>query len=185
MLWNPGFWNVTSNHEMKPSSLTFIYLPFPFIYVILIVCYVSGLKKIQKTEQPADTIDSQNRKCHTSLGIFFAQREIPAKTPLNPHNNWVYDLFPKITKKQKKIPFGIFSGRLVSFLRQDHIGIFQQKTSNAKIGVTNSFYKCDSTYRQVIPKISALDNPKTQIFPLTFHFIYDILKIYYTMIMRI
>jgi len=96
------------------------------------------LKKIQKTEQPVDTIDRQNQKRYTSLGNFFAQREIPEKTLLYPYRDWVCDLNIKITKKQKKIPFGIFSIRLVSFLKQNHIGIFQQKTSNEKIGVTNA-----------------------------------------------
>ena len=154
------FSNPTIN---SPTQNPNIYLLFPFIYVILIVCYVRDLKKIQKTEQPADTIDSQNRKCYTSLGNFFAQREISEKTPPNPDKDWVYDLFPKIIEKLRKIPFGIFSVRSVSFLAQNRIGIFQQKTSNAKIRVPNSFYKCDSTYRQVIPKISASDNPKTNI----------------------
>ena len=65
--------------------------------------------------QPAGTINSQNRKRYTSLGNFFPQREVPQKTPLNPHVDWVYDRNIKITKKQKKIPFGIFSVRLVSF----------------------------------------------------------------------
>ena len=62
-----------------------------------------------------ETIDNQNRKRYTSFGNFFAQREVPEKTPLNPYVDWIYDLFQKITKKRKKIPFGIFSVRLVSF----------------------------------------------------------------------
>ena len=112
------------------------------VQTIVIVCYVGNLKKIQKTEQPADTIDNPNCKRYTSLGIFFSQPEISEKTPLNPHSDWVYNLNIKDTKKQKKIPFGIFSVRLVSFLTQNHIRIFQQKTS------------------LVIPKISAADNGK-------------------------
>ena len=63
---------------------------------------------------------------HFPWYLFCAARNTK-KTPLNPYKDWVYDLFPKITKKRKKIPFGIFSVRLVSFLRQNHIGIFQQK----------------------------------------------------------
>jgi len=93
-------------------------------------------------------LTAKNYKYYTSLGNFFAQREIPEKTLLNPYRDWVCDLSIKITKKRKKIPFGIFSVRLVSFLRQNRIGIFQRKTSNEKIGVTNASYKCDSTYRQ-------------------------------------
>lgn len=42
----------------------------------LYICYVIVLKKTQKTEQLADTIDRQNRKCYTSLGNFFPQPEI-------------------------------------------------------------------------------------------------------------
>lgn len=45
--------------NMRQSQKPNIYLTFPFIYVILIVCYVGDLKKIQKTEQPTDTIDRQ------------------------------------------------------------------------------------------------------------------------------
>ena len=62
-----------------PTQKPNIYLTYPFIYVILIVSYVIVLKKIQKTEQPTDTIDSQNPKCYTSLGNFFAQPEISEK----------------------------------------------------------------------------------------------------------
>ena len=112
-------------------------MALPFLFDIpLYICY------FYKTEQPADTIDNQNCKRYTSLGIFFSQPEISEKTPLNPRSNWVYNLNIKDTKKQKKIPFGIFSVRLVSFLTQNHIRIFQQKTS------------------LVIPKISASDNGK-------------------------
>ena len=60
------------------STQTNIYLTFPFIYVILIVCYVSHLKKTQnclqrkmKIEQPAGTINNQNPKFYTSRGNFF------------------------------------------------------------------------------------------------------------------
>ena len=133
--------NVKSNNFLKLNASVF-YLTYPFIYVILIVRYVRNLKKIQKTEQPTDTIDNQNCKRYTSLGIFFSQPEISEKIPLNPHSDWVYNRNIKNTKKQKKIPFGIFSVRLVSFLAQNHIRIFRQKTS------------------RVIPKISASDNGK-------------------------
>ena len=100
-------------------------LTFCFIYVILKIYYVFSsrktIKRLQqrmKIAQPAGTINSQNRKYYTSVGNFFARREISEKTPLNPYMDWVHDRNQKITKKQKKIPFGIFSVRLVSFLRQ-------------------------------------------------------------------
>ena len=88
-------------------------------------------------EQPSGTIDSQNSECYTSLGNFFAQPEIPEKTHLNPYGDWIYDLNIKVTKKRKKLPFGNFSVRLVTFLKQNHIGIFQQKISNEKIIVAS------------------------------------------------
>ena len=50
------------------------------------------------------------------LGIFFSQREMAQKTSTNPHRHWVYGTNEKITKKLKKIPFGIFLARLVSLL---------------------------------------------------------------------
>ena len=34
---------------------------------------------------------------------------------MNPHSEWVFNRLWKIDKKQKKIPFGIFLRRLVSF----------------------------------------------------------------------
>lgn len=71
------------------------------------------------------TYNSQNHISYTSRGNFFSQRETPEKTPLNPHVDWTNDLFQKIAKKRKKIPYGIFSVRLVSFLTQNHIGTFQ------------------------------------------------------------
>ena len=100
------------------------------------LCY--RFEENPKTEQPTDTIDSQNRINYTSLGNFFAQREIREKTLLNPYRDWVCDLNIKITKKRKKLPFGNFSVRLVTFLRQNRIGIFQQKTSDKKVRVTNA-----------------------------------------------
>ena len=35
--------------------------------------------------------------------------EIAQKTPENPYYDWVFNRIEKDTKKQKKIPFGIFS----------------------------------------------------------------------------
>ena len=51
---------------------------------------------------------------YTSLGNIFSQREIAQKMPLNPHSDRVYNHIRKITKKQKKIPFGILKDSLVS-----------------------------------------------------------------------
>ena len=99
-------------------------------------------KKADVSDSASETVNNQNRKRYMSLGIFFSQPEISEKTPLNPHSDWVYNLNIKNTKKLKKIPYGIFSVRLVSFLTQNHIRIFQQNTS------------------RVIPKISASDNGK-------------------------
>ena len=64
-----------------PTQKPNIYFPFLFIYVIFIVCYVRDLEKIQKTEQPADTINNQKSKMlHFPWYLFCAARNTSKNT---------------------------------------------------------------------------------------------------------
>ena len=105
------------------------------------------------------TYNSQNHISYTSRGNFFSQRETPEKTPLNPHVDWTNDLFQKIAKKRKKIPYGIFSVRLVSFLTQNHIGTFQLRLTMKYVrNCALNVLLCFIVYFSVLSSIAAAAN---------------------------
>ena len=78
----------------------------------------SGQSKVKIAEVPFSVV------------TFFSTSDTHKKTPLNPYSDCVYDLIPKITKKQKKLPFGNFLDSVGNFCRANRISIFQWKISN-------------------------------------------------------
>ena len=114
------------SHHKHPLKNQIFPLTFYFIYDILKIHCVRS-PRLSKLKQPTEAIDSQNRRSYTFRGNFFRGQLHPQKTPLNPYGNWVYAYIPKIAKKRKKLPFGNFLGRLVTFLRQNCIGILSAK----------------------------------------------------------
>ena len=63
--------------------------------------------------QPLRVIFMNHLQLTTKL---FFQRSIMQKTPENTYDDRVYSTHPKITQKQKKIPFGIFFARNLSLV---------------------------------------------------------------------
>ena len=72
-------------------------------------------------------------------GNFFFKKGHLQKTPLNPYRDWVYDLILKSPKKRKKLPFGNFLTRLVSFFKAKSHRHFLAKTSNGEKNITQVF----------------------------------------------